>query len=493
MTWRTISRPRPVILRPNRDVTTSSGTTPSFTLLIAGGLITDTPQTWKGMGPSRQLRTGNAPTAGTIRPHSETKALPHMQFPHSQLQQALHRSVTAVLLLGSVLANDRAFAQLETTATASATVEHNSNIFALADATPTPAPYAGSAKGTTVTTLSADIQPTYRWSRQRLNLDFRASNVRYGAFETLNHHELRGAADLLWELGTLLDGDLGASRERRMVPFSDLQTTELVLETDTRGTATLNFQLDRHWRLETGATARRTDEPRKGLPSLALRESYYSAAIKFSEQGDVFVGLLADRYNGQFSGTTGLISDSINGVVDYHRTTAHLVAERKAGKNDLVHGEIGYTQTDSGTSIRHPREVTGALAYLRELTGKTSIDLKASREVSANVSNASQEVASIGDLGLKWHATGKIDIAVDGRISRSTFPGWSLVNAGQGTSGNGIVRADKVQSLSVQLVYSILPRLSISPYAKLQKRRSNIDAYTYSESIYGLEIKGTLP
>jgi hypothetical protein len=399
-------------------------------------------------------------------------------------------------MLGLVagLANSyQSSAQLETIASASASLEHNSNVFALADSTPTPPPYAGSAKGSSVTTLAADIQPTYRWSRQRLKLGLSASEVRYGAFGDLNHNELRGSADFLWELGTVLDGDLGVSRERRMVPFADIRTTELVIETDTRGTGTLNFQLDRHWRLETGVAVRKTDSPRKGLPSLALRESDYTTAIKFSQQGDVYVGLLAERYNGQFSGTTGLISGSVDGVVDYHRTTAHLVAERKVGKDDLVHGEVGFTQTDSGTTVHHPGEITGAVAYVRELTGKTSIDLKASRDVIANVSNASQEVASIADLGFKWHATGKIDVKVSGHYSRSTFPGWSLVDDGQTPSTPGITRADTVRGASGQIVYSILPRLSVSPYIRAVKRQSNIAAYTYSESVYGLELKGTVP
>lgn len=403
-------------------------------------------------------------------------------------------SITAaVLLTGGLIVSGEALAQLETVAAASASVEHNSNVFALPDSAPTPPPYTGTSKGSTVTILSADLQPTYRWSRQRLKLDFSGSDVRYGAFSDLNHNELRGSADFIWEFGTVLDGNLGVSRERRMVPFSDIRTTELVLEADTRATATLNFQLDRHWRLESGVAGRKSDAPRKGLPSLELRESDYTSAIKFSQQGDVFVGLLAERYNGQFSGTNGLVTGSVDGLVDYHRTTAHLVAERKVGKDDLVHGEIGYTQTDSGTTIHHPGEITGAVAYVRELTGKTSVDLKASRDVIANVSNASQEVASIADLGLKWHATGKIDITIAGQFARSKFPGWSLINDGQTSSDPGLTRSDTVRGGSVQLSYSILPRLTIRPYVKSQKRQSNVAAYTYADSVYGLELRGTVP
>ncbi len=495
MTWRTIFDPRFAILRPNRDVTTSSEPGSSITLPISfGNCRNRSPRQVKSGRPSspgrRSARTKPAFKLTAI----ELKASSfRMQLTRADLKSPRQLLLPAGALLWAALAVKPAHAQLEATATASAAFEHNSNVFALADSTPTPAPYAGAAKGSSVTTLGAGLQPTYRWSRQRLNLDFRASEVRYGAFEALNHNELRGSADWLWELGTLLDGNLGVSRERRMVPFSDLQTTELVIETDSRATGTLNFQIDRHWRLETGAMTRRTDAPRKGLPSLSLRESYYSAAIKFSEQGDVFVGLLADRYNGQFSGTTGLIAGSTDGIVDYHRTTAHLVAERKISKDDLVHGEIGYTQTDSGTSIHHPGELTGALAYLRDLTGKTSVNLKASREVVANVSNASQEVASIGELGLQWHATGKIDVTVAGRFSHSTFPGWSLVNDGLGTSPPGLIRSDSARGLTAQIVYSILSRLSLSPYVKLQRRQSNIDSYSYNDSIYGFEIKGTVP
>jgi len=388
-----------------------------------------------------------------------------------------------------------AYAQFDLTTGAAAQYEHDSNVFALPKDTVLPAPFNTTNHGSAIETYTASLEPTYQWSREKLDLDLQGRDVRFDDYSALNHTEYALRANLTWASGAALDGTLGANRERRMVRFTDALSTQLLIETENKGTAGLNVWLSPYWRIEANLMARRDDSPRPGLPTLSLGEHSGELGLKFIAVDNVSVGLTSEYLSGSYSGITpDTIGDPSGAPIDYHQVKTQLVADRKISKDDLFEAAIGYTTRSLTTPTSDVAAVTGSLLYKRELTGKTSIDVGVSREVNAYISTTSAELDDIAHLELEWHATAKIDVEVGGAWNKSKFPGWVVVSGPINTPVISYTeRNDTAYESHLSLSYRPIKQITVRPFIRLENRTSNIDLYNYSATMYGVEIRGQVP
>lgn len=410
--------------------------------------------------------------------------------PRSRRSRSWRRLAAVV---SGLLAATSAQAQLNATLGVSADFGQDSNVFDVPKGSTLPPPATGTNRASSIQTYIAELKPSYEWSREKLELDFGARDIRYTQFQSLNHTEYSTKGNLTWGSGSLLDGAIGADRERRMVRFTDVQTSELLIETDTSATASLNLQLVRRWRLEFDALAHTDDSPRPGAPDLRLREAAGQGAIKYSVPGDMTAGLAVQYLGGNYTGlAAGSSADPSGAPIDYHQVRAQFVVERNTSKTDLFHAAIGYTRRDLSTPNSNIAAVTGEARYQRDLTGKTQLEIGAFRESNAYITTTSAELDTGARLGLQWHATGKISVRADQDWTHAVFPGWQLTQPLTGAV-QPAERRDTHYQTSLSLRYEPTLHLSIRPYGRWQNRNSNIDGYGYSSTLYGVEVRGEIP
>lgn len=399
----------------------------------------------------------------------------------------------AWLLLPVVLGPSIAHAQFGGTATASAGLEHNSNVFALPSGESPASPYAGSGQGDTLATLGVELRPTYQLSQQKFLIGLNGNDFRYNHFTALNHREYGASVEWQWVAGGALDGDLLASRTRDMVHFADVRSSELFLQTTTNASGRAEWHLNRRWSIEARGSALENDSPRPNAQSLVLKEHSYGSSIKFGNTVDTFFAIAGDRYDGTYTGAEALAGLSPNTTITYHRETLHLVGDRSVSKDDVLHGEIGYTKTTISTGSNYPGAVTGNLRYRHQLTGKTSVEAGLRREVVSYITTAGQEISTLGDVGALWHATGKIDVTVRVAAGKDTYPGWNSQPNGLPSPTPLPERSDTSHQERLSLTYTPWIHVSVAPYVQWNSRSSSIDSYGYSQAIYGIVIKGLLP
>jgi len=399
------------------------------------------------------------------------------------------------ILGGALCVGMPAQAQLTMTEAASAAYEYNSNVFAVPGGSPIPSPYVGTGHSSSIQTYSGDLHPTYEWSEQRLVLDLQGREQRFDSYSQLNHSEYIARADLDWASGSRVQGTLGVFRERRMVRFIDVVTSQLLLETETRGNAGIIIPVGNRWRLEGDFTSKKDDSPRPGSPELSLKEQSGKAGLKYNPFSDLFVGLTSEYLKGQFSGIgTGIPASGPNGYVDYRQVETLLVADRKTSKTDSMHAGIGYTRRTLTSGTSNISTVTGEFSYVRDITGKTSITFGVSREANAYITTTSAEIDNVAHLGVQWRPTGKATVKLNERWVRSKYPDW-YVTVGTGPTESFYLseRDDTSRETRLELEYQLIPQLMIRPYLTLEDRDSNIAQFKYGATVYGLEIRGQLP
>jgi len=145
-------------------------------------------------------------------------------------------------------------------------------------------------------------------------------------------------------------------------------------------------------------------------------------------------------------------------------------------------GQVGYTRRSSALATDDVSTATGSLDFKRSLTGKTSIDLLASRLVSSNITNTSSEIDTQGSATITWQATYKLALRAGYALTTRYLPDQGELP--------GTNRTDHQQTTTLHVDYQILRWLTLSPYANVQSRSSNVIDGNYNATVYGIIIKG---
>jgi len=196
--------------------------------------------------------------------------------------------------------------------------------------------------------------------------------------------------------------------------------------------------------------------------------------VKYLGLANVTAGLEAEYLEGSYSHDPTALNPN------YHQSTLSLAGTYILSGFTTFIGNVGYTErvdpTNSGLS-----GVTGSLAYVHNLTGKTTLNLQLTRALNTYVSTAGNELDTTVAASINWQATYKILVKVGYSYTDSKYPltpDGALV----------VDRVDHFQSANVELKYQVLHWLSIRPYAQYQSRHSNVDLYSFNSNIVGVEL-----
>jgi Putative beta-barrel porin 2 len=336
--------------------------------------------------------------------------------------------------------------------------------------------WGGSRSGTatssdTLRKLRGGVEAQLDWSRESLAFIVEARRIDYRVLTYLGHTEALFDGSLQSAFTSLVNSLVEYRRERRMVPFAELApgTRELLLETEDWGAVSLTIQTLAGWRFETRGKLRKLASPRPGLPELDLRESSIHEGLRRTF-GRLSVGLDAEYLRGWYRGAGEFGSPA------YSDATAQLAAEHRITGLSSFEGAVGYTRRTESPGSR-VSAVTGTVGYKRDLTGKTSLDVRLTRAVNSYVTTVGSEIDTACSFRATWQVTRKIQLAPSFTITYSQFPG---------SAGDG--RRDRYEAAALDLRYQMFDWLSLHPYGRYDLRSSNVVGYGFNATAIGLEL-----
>jgi hypothetical protein len=363
---------------------------------------------------------------------------------------------------------------------ASEQYEHNSNVFALPNSSAAVAASGDPTLGDSDLRTVAGFDENYLWDRQRLYGTLEGRYIDYDHFGYLSHTEYLVKAGLDWKLFSDLDGTLLGSQERLMAPFASRDTqTQLAIDTDRHATGKINLRIAPEWRLETSFDYHDLDAPIVDFPEYGLTETTSHVAIKYLGFSNLTYGISAEYLDGRYRNApqTGT----------YNQTNFYLTMTYAASGLSSFNGAVGHTQRDQDLNQGNISDITGELGYTRRFSGKTSIHIDVTRAVNSYIGAGGSELDSTINVTLNYQPTFKTGLAFGFQEIWSTF-------LAQTVPGSDVVgRKDTSPAASLKINYQALRWLLIQPYVNYQRRSSNIESFSYSGTIVGIQILAKKP
>jgi exopolysaccharide biosynthesis operon protein EpsL len=292
------------------------------------------------------------------------------------------------------------------------------NIFRLSDDANAPALIGTRERGDTVATTFAGVRFDRQYSRQRLSASVDARQVRYGRFALLDHDAKDLKAGWDWELGRHFFGRIAWSKSEALTDFGDFRSPVQNINTTEQRTWGVHFRLHPAWSL--GANVFRVDSDN----SSPLRETSRYAAegreavLKYTPRSGNAMALRLRRTDGHYPNRqvvagslvdNSFRQDEVEGSLAWHpggasRIDARIAAVRRS------HDEV---------PVRDFSGLTGKLAWDWTITGKTSFNVTARREIGAQEDILSSYVVTDSvSLGPTWMPTARtlVQVSIERRV-----------------------------------------------------------------------------
>jgi hypothetical protein len=372
-----------------------------------------------------------------------------------------------------------AHAQFYGKASATATYESNSNVFASQSGFSS----AGNGRNSdTDYSYGGELDGTYLWGRQELYAIGTVHQYDYQHFTDLNHNEYTLNAGMNWKAGGLLDGKLDVLRSRTMVPLYDLTGSALTLALNTtqQETASLGIRVSDDWKLQGSIVHSKGEEPLADSPQLQLTQTTYTGWINYAGLGDVTVGFGETYLVGDYDGA------NTTGNPSYRQGTIGLQASYKLNPRMTIDGSVGYSRRVSDDGTNNTSGTSGALDFTRQLTPKTSVSLKIDRAINSYYLNTGSEFDTDVAAGVNWQATYKLGVALGYTFTYRDFPHQN----NDPTTSN---RIDRQQFANFSLNYQPRRWLAIKGYVNYQTRSSNFAGGDYNATIAGISVTVSSP
>ncbi len=354
------------------------------------------------------------------------------------------------------------------------TLDHTSNLFAL--------PEQGAAGtggtppvGDTVSTFLAGFDSNFTYGRQRFRATIEGRRLVYDQFTYLDHDEYLADLGLDWKLGRIFDGKIDALSDRRIVTFADRTTTQLTINTDKDLKGTFNVAVTPVWRLESNLGSHTLDSPLQTAPDFSLHEVSSGLGVKYVGVANLAYGLEYERLDGTYKGAPG--------ALNYQQSSEQFAVNYAVSGLTKLNAAIGYTNRNLEGSVASVSGVTGALGYLRQLTGKTAINVQLTRAVNSYYNTGASELDTGGIAGVTWQALPKLLVELNYQRVHSVFEGQTLQAA------DTVGRVDNGHNEGLVLKYQWLRSVIIRPYVHRETRDSNIALFNYHNTSYGVEIR----
>jgi hypothetical protein len=358
---------------------------------------------------------------------------------------------------------------------ASATYEHNSNVFYQPNSTVAFADNGDPQLGDSDLRTVGGADFNYLFDRQRLYATLEGRYVDYDHFKYLDHSEYAANGGLDWKLLDLFDGLVFGKIERFMAPFDERDTqTTLAIDLDRRVGASFNIRVAPEWRIETGVDYHDLNAPIQEYPEYGLTETTAKAALKYGGFANLTYGILLDYIHGEFRNAP------LPG--SYDQADASLTMSYQATGLSSFIGAVGYTRRDQGDSQGSTSALSGDIGYTRVVGAKTTIHAEVSRAINSYIASGGSELDTTGILNLTFQPTYKTGMTFGYQYIWSKFEGQTTPGADVAGQSYHSPKA------TFKLNYQALRWLLIQPYATYQRRSSNVLDLNFTGTIVGIEV-----
>jgi hypothetical protein len=399
------------------------------------------------------------------------------------------RSV-AILLAAAGAGIAPAMAAVDLSATATTSVEHNTNPIELSSREA----FLFSPRGKkdlddTSTSLTASVgAETGADGPLHINLQGLYSHTESERFNKLGHDDYNLAGNLDWKPSELYDVSLTGSHNREPIGLADVGGQRATLKTATSAQSTLRLRPVPKIQLGVTPAWSEIKMPLQGAERYRYSWTSGTVFLIFLGPGGLVPGLSANQTKGRYRGignATRYKQESIQGTLNYKASgfsTFSLAAGQTRRTTRLVEPSndpeaLAAEGTHSG--------FTGSLNYDRNLSVKTSITAGAFRYIQEYETGVGREIGTGVTGNITWKATSKLSVTLD-----STF---TLLNV-QGIQFTGLAvdREDLVRSFTIGVGYIATRHLSLRTYLTRRIRNSNgTYADQFNASVGGLELTTT--
>jgi Putative beta-barrel porin 2 len=391
-------------------------------------------------------------------------------------------AATSGLLAGAaILTPLTAWAEFTGRAAVTGQFESNSNVFDLNTGVAPPA-NGDPRRGDTYFAYGAQFDLQYLLGRQQFFASAGITELNYQRHTDLNHDDYRLDAGMNWTLTDLLDGKIDVKRVHAMVPFYDLLSTTLSVQTQQREEALVGLRVSSQWRLEADGYTSKLDEPIPQAPNLSLTESSGQLSVKYTGVTRLTSGLYAGYLKGSYAGINpgGIDVGGITVVTDsdYHQYSGGFAATYLSPRSTFE-GQLGYSRRTSATGTDDTSGLTGNLVLKEQLTYKTTLAFEAGRAIQSYVLTSGSEIDSSLGISAEWQATHKLRVSLGYKYIYRDYPG-------QGNNPIGSERVDIQNAARLEINYQPREWLSIRPYANFQWRISNYIGGEFNANIFGV-------
>ena len=316
---------------------------------------------------------------------------------------------------------------------------------------------------------------------QRFVVNASVTRDSYDPFDNLDYTSRRLTAAYYWKVTPSISGDFLFDHNQSP---TDYEFTNFVTRPNPHRTQTTRFDLD--------VRAEATLHPRASLYRIVDRTSTPTFQVASTEANG---GELSLIYGSPSGSSAALYADAARGK-DLSSTADPVLlinpeyAQREYGirgtwnYSGLTKGDaqLGYTRVKYDTfAVRDFGGLVGHLNATYELTGKTQLQLTASRALYASQTSFSSDYSEeTGTAALAWSVTGKITIKPTFTIRRQEFRGSPFVIARDlvETTRYGYLQVDwaAMRALDVSLQLGRSSRTSSEPSLQFVDRNAAVFA-----------------
>jgi hypothetical protein len=375
---------------------------------------------------------------------------------------------------------------------ATASVLHNSNVFARPADEPPFATSGNTKLDDTIARYVVGGTADFAWQRDKLSLNVQGSRYQFNRFNQLNHNETKFGGAFEWRLGAIVDGNLNYSQSRLMAPLADTLSEQLEIQTEKVATGAVRLLLTPRWRFDLSPNWHDFESPLPAFPEFGFKEGGISGSLNYLGIQKLTAGLREDFLEGAYH--------HIVAATKYHQYTTELTANYAITGFSSFEGQLGYTQrhntlvnsadalapgVGTGGVVGTTSGLTGALGFRRQLSVKTSVSLRVFREVNSYVAGANSEIGTGGEAGARWDPDIKLSFTARYRITKQSIQG-ALATADFST------RTDRTRHAELGMEYHALRWLTFRPYALRDTRSSNFHGANFNSTVYGVDFTAQL-
>lgn len=347
-------------------------------------------------------------------------------------------------------------------------IDHDTNVFRLADTTGPVATLGSPDKEDTIYRYGAGVRATARSGRQAFVLNLDAEHRNFNEFNQLDHTRYRAAADWRWVAGSRLSGDLGYARRKYLSDLGDIQANVKDMVTEDHAFFSGGYLVTPRWRARGAFDYVRREHGAQVRTPLDARVTSVTGGLDYVTPAGNSIGGQVRVSEGEYPTPQLIGGVPVNN--DYEETEASLVVRWMATGKSTFEARAGYTQREHEQVPQRDFDgLTGRLDWDWYVANKTLINVAVWRELnSLDFSDAAYAITRGWGIGPAWAPTVKLVFQARYFDENRDYEGNAALAAG------ALARQDSVRGVSLTAGYTPRRNLQFSLGVERGDRDSNI-------------------